>query len=135
MRIVYARMRHLGALALKERMIAYDRLADKIRHKEVILAMDGETIIGWLRYGRIHDNVPAITMVHPSGNVKEDGIATRLVRRFEAVMRKKGHILVLASCPEGSKTRHLYRALGYEDAGGITLEPGSRERLFKKALL
>ena len=135
MRIVYARMRHLEMLALKERMIPKDRLADKIRRKEIILAMENETITGWLRYGRIHDNVPVITMVHPSVMEQDDDIPSRLVRRFEVLMRQKGHILVLASCPEGSTARHLYRALGYEDAGGITLDPGSRERLFKKALL
>jgi len=134
MRIVYARMRHLDALALKERMIPKERLTDKIRRKEIILAMDGEMIIGWLRYGRIHDNVPVITMVHPSSTSHDNDIPSRLVRRFEAVMRQKGHILVLASSPEGSTARHLYRALGYEDTGGITLDPGSRERLFKKAL-
>lgn len=134
MRIIMAQKRHLEALSKRERNLGPDILKDKIRRREIILASDNDLIVGWLRFSMLFDHIPFITMIYVEKHMRKKGIARKLVARFEKQMIKAGAFMVMASSPAGDDARHVYRKLGFEDAGMIELDPGNRERLFRKAL-
>jgi ribosomal protein S18 acetylase RimI-like enzyme len=120
---------------MRERMLGSDVLMTKIRRREIILAVSGDDILGWLRFSMFYDHVPIITMLYVEKNDRRQGIARKLVARFEKRMMAWGAFMVMASSPAGDDARHVFRKLGYEDAGTIELNPGHRERLFRKGLV
>ncbi len=135
MRIILARKEHLHTLSMRERMLGSDVLLTKIRRREIILATTSDQILGWLRFSMLYDHIPIITMLYVEKNQRRQGIARKLVARFEKRMIASGAFVVMASSSAGDDARHVFRKLGYEDAGMIELDPGHRERLFRKGLV
>lgn len=98
-----------------------DVLAQKIAAGQVLVVRVDGKIVGWLRYGFFWDALPFMNMLFLEEPYRRRGIGRQLVAEWEARMAAAGHDLVMTSTLSNEQGQHFYRALGYQDAGGLLL--------------
>jgi GNAT superfamily N-acetyltransferase len=104
-------------------------IRDKIARNEIIVAYDGETFAGWLRYGLFWDMIPFMNMLFLLPEYRGRGIGRRLVEHWENLMLEQGYKTVMTSTQQNECAQHFYNALGYVAIGGFiqSHEPISNE--------
>jgi ribosomal protein S18 acetylase RimI-like enzyme len=105
---------------------------NKIENKEVYIAVENGTIIGWLRYNLFWDSVPFMNMIYFLEEYRKKGIGKRLVKYWEEDMKQKGYNNVLTSTQSNEEAQHFYRKIGYIEIGGFKYFNDPYEILFQK---
>jgi ribosomal protein S18 acetylase RimI-like enzyme len=111
-----------------------DIIALKITLREILVARDGDQVVGWLRYGFFWDSIPFMNMLVVQEPYRGRGIGTQLVTAWEQAMRALGHSQVLTSTLANERGQFLYRNLGYQDCGALLLPKEPLEILMRKNL-
>lgn len=133
--IAYAGNSEFQFIVDNDKHISEQLIKNKLKQKEVIIARDeDENIIGWLRYNYFWDNTPFMNMLYLNENHRKRGIGKKLVKFWEAEMKKKGYELVMTSTLSNEQAQHFYRKLGYKDAGSLLLENEPLEIIFTKSI-
>lgn len=96
-------------------------MAQKIAAGQVLIVRVDGKIVGWLRYGFFWDALPFMHMLFLEEAYRRRGIGSQLVAAWEARMAAAGYGLVMTSTQSDEQGQHFYRALGYQDAGGLLL--------------
>jgi ribosomal protein S18 acetylase RimI-like enzyme len=130
----YAEMRDYGWIKDHERHIADKTLQDKITNKEVYVAQEGGTPLGWLRYNLFWDNVPFMNKIFVLEERRKRGIGKKLLNHWEEEMKQRGYKNVLTSTQSNEDAQHFYRKMGYTEIGGIKYLDDPYELIFFKEI-
>ncbi|GHV39431.1 N-acetyltransferase [Clostridia bacterium] len=109
-------------------------LFQKITNDEIYAAYDGETFVGWLRYGLFWDNTPFMNMLFVLDGYRGIGIGRRLTQFWEEQMQARGYKIVMTSTQQNEMSQHFYTHLGYLAIGGLMQSSGEYEIIFSKEI-
>ncbi len=77
--IRYADMRDFAALKEHDKHISESELKNILSAKRVLVLYQGDTFIGWLRFGLFWDNIPFMNMLYILDAYRGQGNGTKLV--------------------------------------------------------
>lgn len=130
----YATQKHFRWLKANDHHINSIALKKKISDRQIIIAQSGNEVIGWLRFGFFWDSIPFMNMLSIEEAYQSKGIGRKLVKFWEAAMRKKQYKIIMTSSQSNETAQHFYRKLGYVDAGSLALPQEPLEIFFIKKL-
>ena len=132
--IRYAEMTDYPWLTEHEAFITGEMLEQKIRLREIYMAVIDGCNAGWLRYNFFWDNVPFMNKLFLLKHYRRQGIGTALVRHWENEMKHRGYKHVMTSTLSTEDARHFFRKTGYTIIGGFTYMKDPFEMLLFKNL-
>ena len=132
--IRYANIDDLEILTKHDEHISKEELINQINLKRVIVMLDNEKFIGWLRYNLFWDNTPFMNMLYFLDNERGKGNGSKLIKYWEDEMKKKGFEAVLTSTQSNEQAQFFYRKHNYIDSGALTLPGEHLEIIFYKKL-
>ena len=107
--------------------IEFDR---KVRDRLGLVLLEGERIIGILRWNLFWDEAPFCNLLYIAEDRRGQGNGSLLMARWEREMAALGHDMVMTSTQSDETAQHFYRKLGYQDSGGFTVDiPGHEQPL------
>ena len=107
--------------------IEFDR---KVRDRLGLVLLEGEQIIGILRWNLFWDEVPFCNLLYIAEDRRGQGNGRLLMARWEREMAAQGHDMVMTSTQSDETAQHFYRKLGYKESGGFTVDiPGHEQPL------
>ena len=121
-------------LSTVDQLISAPKLMDALAQSRILLALDGETLLGWLRFGWFWDQIPYINLLYILDPYRRQGIGTGLMDAWEEAMLARGHPLVMTSTRVDEDAQHFYRKRGYRDAGALFLPDEPAELVLLKEL-
>jgi ribosomal protein S18 acetylase RimI-like enzyme len=124
----------IAALSEHDKHIPADMLSQKVTSGEIYVAYDGDTFVGWLRYGLFWDNVPFMNMLYVLDGCRGAGIGRRLTQFWEEQMRLKGYATLMTSTQQNETAQHFYTHLCYRSIGGFMQSSGEYEIIFLKEI-
>ena len=122
----------MAQLLLYEHGISREELGNSIKAGRVLVLLEGDTLVGWLRYNLFWDNTPFLNMLYVLEPYRGKGYGTMLVGHWEAEMAAGSYGRVLTSTLSNELAQHFYRKHGYEDCGALKLPKEPLEILFRK---
>jgi GNAT superfamily N-acetyltransferase len=125
----------LSWLNERDRHIDPDELGNVVRLERVLVVEGDGRPTGWLRWGKVWDEIPFMNMLFVDSQERRRGAGRRLVQHWETTMRLAGHTQVLTSTLADESAQHFYRHLGYVDCGGLLLPGEATEIFLRKDLL
>lgn len=114
--------------------ISKEMIAHKIDQGEIIVAMEGLSVIGWMRYGYFCDSIPFMNMLTVIENYRGRGIGTGLAIYWEHLLPCKGFTEVLTSTFTNERGQFLYQKLGYKDCGALLFPNEPLEIILHKTI-
>ena len=98
---------------------------EKVRCGQGYVCVEGEKIIGVLRYNLFWDNTPFCTMLFIDSDHRNRSYGRQLMERWERDMKAQGYGMLMISTQVDEDAQHFYRKLGYKDSGGFVVDvPG-----------
>ena len=98
---------------------------EKVRCGQGYVCVEGEKIIGVLRYNLFWDNTPFCTMLFIDSDYRNRNYGRQLMERWEQDMKAQGYGMLMTSTQVDEEAQHFYRKLGYKDCGGFVVDvPG-----------
>ena len=135
MRVIAAMDSDYEYIRTHDHHILESLILPKIKGNEIyILQNEGESIIGWMRYGYFWDNTPFMNMIWIDEPYRSKGLGKKAVLFWEDEMKKQGFKMVMTSTLSNEGAQHFYRKLGYRDSGCLILEDEPLEILLTKPL-
>lgn len=134
MKIEYANETDLNIINEYDEHISKEELLKSILDKRVTVAKDNDKIIAWTRYNLFWDNTPFLNMIFVLEEHRNSGIGKTLLDFWEKDMKNKNFKRVMTSTLSNETAQHIYRNLGYKDAGSLLLENEALEIIFTKKL-
>lgn len=117
----YAQEKDIVYLTNHDKHITKNKIAEKIKNHQIILAKEKTENIGWLRYGFFWDLIPFMNMLFIDENYRKKGCGKKLVAFWENDMFQQGYNMVLTSSLANENAQHFYRKIGYTDCGSLLL--------------
>ena len=133
--IQYAEIQDLSVLKEHDKHISESELRNILPAKKVLMMYQGDTFIGWLRFGLFWDNIPFMNMLYILDAYRGQGNGTRLVSFWEKEMAEKGYRQVLTSTQANEQAQFFYRKIGYTECGALLLPKEPLEMFFIKELM
>ena len=121
-------------LVHKDHHVQPEVITKKIEDAEIIVVLDNEQNIGWLRFNYFWDEIPFMNVLRIEEDYRKKGIGTRLVNFWEIEMQKRGNNQVMTSTLSDETTQDFYRKLEYQDCGSLLLPDEALEIFFLKSL-
>ncbi|WP_312794601.1 GNAT family N-acetyltransferase [Kocuria sp.] len=121
-------------LQSRDTHVAPRELHDLVERGRVLIAMNDGEPVGWLRWNLFWDEHPFMNMLYVLEPHRGQGISRRLIEVWEDDCRQRGHAFVMTSTLSTEDAQHLYRHLGYRDAGHLDLPAEPRELVLLHAL-
>ncbi|MCL2382867.1 MAG: GNAT family N-acetyltransferase [Oscillospiraceae bacterium] len=134
MKIEYANETDLDIINEYDEHISKEELLKSILDKRVTVAKDNDEIIAWTRYNLFWDNTPFLNMIFVLEGHRNSGIGKTLIDFWEKDMKNKNFKRVMTSTLSNESAQHIYRNLGYKDAGSLLLEGEPLEIIFTKEI-
>ena len=119
--IRYAHDLDVPYLLERDRLVSEQILKEKVAGGQVIVAVQGDARLDWLRFGTMWDTIPFMNLIVVEEGVRGQGIGRMLVDYWEREMKARGHQLVMTSTDADEEAQHFHRKLGYRDAGILLL--------------
>ncbi len=132
--IRYADERDLDTLIRYDRHIAPEELRRSIRVKRVLVMLEDDGLIGWLRFDLFWDTIPFMNMLYLLEGHRGKGYGRQLVGYWEREMAGAGHKLVMTSTRADERGQFFYRKNGYVDCGSLLLPHEPLELILQKGL-
>ncbi|MDE6260486.1 MAG: GNAT family N-acetyltransferase [Oscillospiraceae bacterium] len=132
--IRYADQSDFERLREHDRHISGDELARGIEAGRVLVMFDQGAFAGWLRFNLFWDEIPFMNMLYFLEEYRGKGFGTRLTRRWEEEMAKRGCERVLTSTLSNEQAQFFYRKNGYVDCGSLLLPGEPLEIILLKEL-
>ncbi len=123
-----------------DRYIPREELLRKIetRPEQVLVLREDGRAVGVLRWLLFWDYIPYVCFLSVSGSCRGKGYAKKALLYWEERRKEEGWPMLMASIPSDDPAQHLYRKMGYRDAGCLTVNEGPHkqppELLFSKVL-
>ena len=119
LQIRYGEDRDREAWAALDGRLSEAEFARKVRDRRSLVLLEGERIIGILRWSLFWDEIPFCTLLYIREDCRGKGYGRALMARWEADMAARGHGMVLTSTQADETAQLFYRKLGYGDCGGF----------------
>ena len=132
--IRFATSQDYDYLVHNDRQIKPEMVKKKIEDAEIIVVLDNEQNIGWLRFNYFWDEIPFMNMLWIEEDYRRKGIGTRLVNFWEIEMSQRDNNQVMTSTLSDEAAQHFYRKLQYQDRGSLMLPSEALEIFFLKSL-
>ena len=132
--IRFATSQDYDYLVHNDRQIKPEVVKKKIEDAEIIVVLDNEQNIGWLRFNYFWDEIPFMNMLWIEEDYRRKGIGTRLVNFWETEMFQRDKNQVMTSTLSDEAAQHFYRKLEYQDCGSLLLPDEALEIFFLKSL-
>ncbi len=98
---------------------------EKVRCGQGYVYVEGEKIIGVLRYNLFWDNTPFCTLLFIDADYRKKNYGKLLMKHWEQDMKSQGYGMLMTSTQVDEDAQHFYRKLGYKDCGGFVVDvPG-----------
>ena len=133
-KIRFATSQDYDYLVHNDRHIKPEVVEKKIEDAEIIVVLDNEQNIGWLRFNYFWDQIPFMNMLWIEEDYRRKGIGTRLVNFWEIEMQQRDNNQVMTSTLSDETAQHFYRKLQYQDCGSLMLPGEALEIFFLKSL-
>ncbi len=105
--------------------LARGRFEEIVRTETGLALFEGSVLIGLLRFSYFWQSIPFLDLLMINEEYRRQGYGQALMKHWQEIMRKKGCDLVMTSTRADESAQHFYRALGYQDCGGLLLNfPG-----------
>lgn len=134
MKIEHACTEDSEQLIKLDEYITKEELAWLIKQKRVLVAKEGGSVLGWLRFGLFWDCIPFVNMLYVSEEHRNKSIGSRLVESWQADMKAQGYTKLMTSTLSSESGQHFYRKFGFKDIGGFILPDEPFEILFYKEI-
>ena len=132
--IRYADIQDFSVLMEHDKHISEAELRNIIPAKRIFVIYQGDTFMGWLRFGLFWDNIPFMNMLYILDGYRGKGYGTELVSFWEKEMAKVGYNCVLTSTQSNERAQFFYRKIGYTECGALLLPKEPLEMFFIKDL-
>lgn len=132
--IRYANENDFELLHAHDWHIEASELEKSIQAKRVLILLDDDRFIGWLRYNLFWDQIPFMNMLYILEEHRGKGYGKQLVDFWEQEMRREQHIMVLTSTLSNERAQFFYRRNGYVDCGSLLLPKEPLEIILLKNL-
>tara|TARA_A100001037_G_scaffold298034_1_gene320995 strand:- start:1305 stop:1718 length:414 start_codon:yes stop_codon:yes gene_type:complete len=132
--IRFATSQDYDYLVHNDRQIKPEVVKKKIEDAEIIVVLDDEQNIGWLRFNYFWDEIPFMNMLWIEEDYRRKGIGTRLVNFWETEIFQRDKNQVMTSTLSDETAQHFYRKLEYQDCGSLLLPDEALEIFFLKSL-
>tara|TARA_B100000029_G_scaffold373776_1_gene368045 strand:+ start:938 stop:1351 length:414 start_codon:yes stop_codon:yes gene_type:complete len=132
--IRFATSQDYDYLVHNDRQIKPEVVKKKIEDAEIIVVLDDEQNIGWLRFNYFWDEIPFMNMLWIEEDYRRKGIGTRLVNFWETEISQRDKNQVMTSTLSDETAQHFYRKLEYQDCGSLLLPDEALEIFFLKSL-
>lgn len=121
-----------AAIALHDKHVSADLLAQKIDRQEVYVAYDDDVFAGWLRYSLFWDNTPFMNMLFLLLEYRGEGIGRQLTLFWEEQMKEQGYKTLMTSIQQNESAQHFYTHMVYQAVGGFALPGDAYELIMAK---
>ncbi|MBR2704874.1 MAG: GNAT family N-acetyltransferase [Clostridia bacterium] len=132
--IRYAELSDLDIISQYDKHISKTELGNSIGLKRVLVMIENEKFVGWMRYNLFWDNTPFMNMLYFLEGERGKGYGSQMIEFWENEMKMQGYDAVLTSTQSNEEAQHFYRKHGYLDSGSLTLPGEPLEILFYKKL-
>ena len=115
--------------------ISSERLEACIRSQMVYVLLDGNVIVGVLRYSLFWQAIPFLDLVYIHQDYRERGCGRQMMSCWETEMQKAGFRYVMLSTQEDETAKHFYEKLGYRRIGAFSPpEQEAQELIYLKEM-
>lgn len=101
-------------------------LARSIAQEELIVAVNGVGIIGFIQYHHRRDEQTTLHNIVVVPSLRKKGIGQRLIQGLEAEAIAMDQNFILLKCPEDLDANEFYKSIGYKE---VRKEAGKMRRL------
>ena len=118
-----------------DRHIPPQRLSDCVRRGQVDVLLDGERIVGILRWSLFWQSLPFLDLIYLDDALRGKGWGTKMMAVWEENMAARGFTDVLLSTQSDETSKFFYEKLGYRLCGSF-LPPDQdvEELMYRKTL-
>ena len=110
---------------LLDRHLPESGFEEKVRNMQGYVLLDGEKIIGVLRYNLFWDNTPFCTLLFIDEKYRSRGCGKLLMEHWESDMKSQDYVMLMTSTQVDEDAQHFYRKLDYKECGGFVVDvPG-----------
>ena len=135
MEIRLARAEEKEQIANYDRHIHLDRLEKCIRDGCVLVLLEGERVVGVLRYNLFWQSVPFVDLLYIDGSLQGQGYGRKMMAFWEAEMKAAGYSWALLSTQEDETAKFFYEKLDYCRIGAfLPPEQDADEIMYRKYL-
>ena len=125
----------LDGIRKLDRHIPLNRLEDCIRRGYVDVLLDGDRVVGVLRWSLFWQSIPFLDLIFLDDALRSRGWGTRMMAHWEDTMRCQGFSNVLLSTQEDETSKFFYEKLGYHLCGAfLPPDQEARELIYRKAI-
>lgn len=133
--IRYANENDFVVLRKYDKHIDESELKNSIKQKRVLIMLDNDVFIGWLRFNLFWDNIPFMNMLYFMESHRGKGNGKRLIDYWEKEMRSHQYKTVMTSTQSNERAQFFYRKNGYTDCGSLLLPNEPLEIILLKNLI
>ncbi len=134
MMIRYANESDWKVLKNYDKHICPNELKNSIHAKRVLVVIENDIVIGWLRYNLFWDHIPFMNMLYFLSEYRRKGYGKQLVQFWEKKMKETNYKMVLTSTLSDESAQFFYRHIGYHDCGSLQLPHEPLEIIMMKNL-
>lgn len=135
MRITYAKKEELNIIQNIDIFISENQLLQAIKQKRVYVIKEDNKIIGFLRYTFHLDQTPLLCFIYVNPKYRKQGIATKLIKKFEKDMIKQQYDTILLSVPSKSEAIDFFKHLNFKQIGYTNISYETEELIFENILI
>lgn len=132
--IRYANESDLEILKKYDKHICEAELKNSIKENRIIIMLNSNNFMGWLRYNLFWDSIPFINMLYLLEGFRGKGYGKQLIHYWEEEMLKNHYKIVLTSTLSNEQAQFFYRKNGYVDCGSGLLPNEPLEIILLKNL-
>ena len=135
MQIRLAEEKDSKMLSKYDRHIRQSRLEGCIRDGLVYVLVDGETILGILRYSLFWQSIPFLDLIFLDEACRGRGWGRKMMARWEEDRKAEGYSYGMLSTQEDETAKFFYEKIGYRRIGAfLPPEQDADEILYLKEL-
>ena len=132
--IRYADERDFDILSKYDKHIDLPELKNSINAKRVLIMLNDNDFIGWLRFNLFWDNIPFMNMLYILECYRGKGNGKKLVDFWEKEMLSNKYKIVMTSTQSDEQAQFFYRKNGYIDCGSLLFPNAPLEIILLKSL-
>jgi len=133
--IRYAYENDFAVLRKYDKHIDEPELRNSIKAKRVLIMLNNDVFIGWLRFNLFWDNIPFMNMLYFLEKYRGKGYGKQLMNYWEKEMLESNYKRVLTSTLSNEQAQFFYRKNGYIDCGSLLLPNEPLEIILLKNLI
>ena len=109
----YAELNDFDILKKHDHHIDENELKNSIIQNHILICIEEDIFVGWLRYNLFWDNIPFMNMLFVNEKYRGQKKGSALIDFWEKEMKHKGYEFVLTSTRSDEQGQFFYRKKGW----------------------